>query len=168
MTDTNTFELYVDLDGVLVDFEATALKIAGIAPDSQGANKQLRHDFWKHIERHVKKGHKFFEIMDPMPDAAQLWEFVVKYNPTICSATGHVQGAATEKRNWVRTHLGRDVAARAIFVRDGVQKAQYAAPYHVLIDDRVKVINAWIEAGGIGILHTSAEDTIQQLQELGL
>ena len=36
----------------------------------------------------------------------------------------------------------------------------------VLIDDRQKNIDAWIEAGGIGILHTSAANTINQLKAL--
>jgi hypothetical protein len=47
-------------------------------------------------------------------------------------------------------------------------KAAYAKPNHILIDDREKSIQPWREAGGIGILHTSAADTISQLQKLGL
>ena len=34
--------------------------------------------------------------------------------------------------------------------------------------DREKNIKEWRENGGIGILHTSASDTIKQLKELGL
>ena len=37
-----------------------------------------------------------------------------------------------------------------------------------LIDDRKSNIDQWIASGGIGILHTSAADTIQQLKNLGL
>ena len=50
----------------------------------------------------------------------------------------------------------------------GADKHEYAAPNHILIDDRDKAILPWREAGGIGILHTSANDTIAQLKELGL
>jgi hypothetical protein len=35
-----------------------------------------------------------------------------------------------------------------------------------LIDDRQKNIDAWIDAGGIGIVHVSARDTIEQLKLL--
>jgi len=35
-----------------------------------------------------------------------------------------------------------------------------------LIDDRQKNIDAWVEAGGIGIVHTSAANTIEQLKAL--
>jgi len=37
-----------------------------------------------------------------------------------------------------------------------------------LIDDRKSNIEQWISQGGIGILHTSAADTIQQLKKLGI
>jgi len=35
-------------------------------------------------------------------------------------------------------------------------------------DDRESNIDQWRAAGGIGILHTSASDTIRQLKKLGL
>ena len=37
-----------------------------------------------------------------------------------------------------------------------------------LIDDMERNIQQWKDKGGIGILHTSAADTIKQLKELGL
>ena len=37
-----------------------------------------------------------------------------------------------------------------------------------LIDDKEENIKQWKAAGGIGILHTSAENTIKELQKLGL
>ena len=45
-------------------------------------------------------------------------------------------------------------------------KQNYAAPNHILIDDRKSNIDQWISQGGIGILHTSAADTIQQLKKI--
>ena len=37
---------------------------------------------------------------------------------------------------------------------------------NLLIDDFKKYIVPWEKAGGIAILHTSAEDTIRQLKEI--
>ena len=42
---------------------------------------------------------------------------------------------------------------------------EYATPNTILIDDMEKNIKAWVDAGGIGILHTSAADSIKQLQQ---
>jgi hypothetical protein len=36
----------------------------------------------------------------------------------------------------------------------------------ILVDDRNKSIDPWVEAGGIGVLHKSVPDTIGQLREL--
>ena len=48
----------------------------------------------------------------------------------------------------------------------GSQKAAFAHKKAVLIDDREKNIDCWVEAGGIGILHTKADDTIAKLNEI--
>ena len=48
------------------------------------------------------------------------------------------------------------------------QKQQLATSESILIDDRQINIDQWEDAGGIGILHTSTNNTISQLKELGL
>ena len=163
------YEIYVDLDGVMVDFAKLGLKLASFLPDDDPANKKLRSKFWNCIGDHCKDGNTFFESMEPMPDAFVLWEYVKPYDPTILSATGtSLKNAAVEKRNWVATHIDEPTASEAIFVENAKAKAAYAKPKAILIDDRIKAIEPFIEAGGIGILHISAEDTIRQLKELGL
>ena len=47
-------------------------------------------------------------------------------------------------------------------------KQDLAEPNAILIDDREDNIERWIEAGGIGIRHTSTASTIKQLKQLGL
>ena len=131
-------------------------------------DKAIKRDFWKAVDKWVKSGKPFFGAMEPLEDAFELWDYIKEYFPTILSATGHIHTAKTEKREWVEKHLGDTTAGMALFVRSSSDKAQYAAPNHILIDDREKSIEPWIEAGGIGILHTSANTTIKQLKELGL
>jgi len=57
---------------------------------------------------------------------------------------------------------------RKIYFRSAARKADFAGPNKILIDDRKDTIDAWNANGGIGILHTSASNTIKKLQELGL
>lgn len=166
MSEAQKYELYVDLDGVIVNFADHAKLITGI--DINKAGKEDRNKFWKHIGRYVKQGNPFFAAMSPMEDAFHLWNYVLKYKPTILSATGHIFGAGNEKRAWVRDHLGSTAADNAIFVRNSRDKAKYASPTSILIDDRTKSIAPWVEAGGIGILHKTAELTIRELMEYGL
>jgi hypothetical protein len=44
----------------------------------------------------------------------------------------------------------------------------FAGPERILIDDMEQTIREWNNAGGIGIHHTSASNTISQLKKLGL
>lgn len=170
MSEIIEYEVALDLDGVLADFEKRALELAGYAPDHDPQNKKLRTDFWKKVNEHIRvPGQTFFETMDKMADADELFEYVKHRKPFILSATGnHFSAASTEKRNWVRKHFGHEMANYAVFVRDARNKAEYALPHRILIDDRRKAIDPWIEAGGIGILHKNTESTIAQLKELGL
>ena len=169
----NAFRIFVDLDGVLVDFEKFA-KEHIIEPHINSdvkdhfLQKGAKRDFWRAVDRWTRSGKQFFGAMDPLPDAFELWDYIKEYFPTILSATGHVMNAKEEKRDWVKRYLGDTTAGMALFTRAASEKCQYAASNHILIDDRAKAIDPWIEAGGIGILHTSAEDTIQQLKKLGI
>ena len=47
------------------------------------------------------------------------------------------------------------------------EKARYAAPGHVLVDDRESAREPWEKAGGVFIHHRDAEHTIEALRSLG-
>lgn len=165
VSDKQSLKVYVDLDGVLVDFDKQMAKI-GFPRAVIEHDKKARSNFWKTVGWMAKQGKPFWGTMDPMPDAAQLWNYVNRFtHPEILSATGHVGNAVEEKHAWVKQHLGN---VKVHLVRKSSDKAQFAAPNHVLIDDREKSIEPWVAAGGIGILHKSAADTIAKLKELGL
>jgi hypothetical protein len=68
------------------------------------------------------------------------------------------------KRVWVKNNL----AGTKLILSSASTKKQYSGKNHILIDDRADNIQGWISEGGIGILHTSTENTIQQLKKLGL
>jgi len=159
--------IYVDLDGVLVNFNKFAKEEFGIVVGDE-MDKQTSKDFWKKANKLTKDGKLFFGAMEPMDDAFVLWDYVKKYNPVILSATGNMKTAADEKREWVKRYLGDQFAKTAIFVKSAEDKCKYSASDSILIDDRSKAIDPWIDAGGIGVLHTSAKNTIRQLKELKL
>jgi len=47
-------------------------------------------------------------------------------------------------------------------------KVNYSNENSILIDDMPRTIEEWDSGGGIGILHTSANSTIDKLKQLGL
>ena len=160
------YKIFVDLDGVMADLDAHVLDLTGKTFPQLRKNDQ-DDGFQNFVDAERADGQTIFDNLDPMPDAHQLWDYIVEYKPSILTATGVPEVQATaEKIKWVHDNLsGFD---NIITVKKSVLKADYAAPNHILIDDREKSIQPWRAAGGIGILHTSAADTISQLQKLGL
>lgn len=162
------YELFIDLDGVLADFVAGVRKlIDGYTEEKYESDPKYRSLMWKTLGRYQKDGGEFWYELEPMVDAKTLWQYVAHYNPQILTATGNPSyGAGEQKIKWVAKYFGSDIPVN--LTRKSNEKAQYAAPNRILIDDKRKSIDPWIAAGGIGILHTSAADTISQLKKLGL
>lgn len=166
MQKPSNYTIYVDLDGVMADLYKKIHEITGhwIINDDDGVDAEA----WKQVNAYRKAGNKMFEELELLPDAMILWNYVKKYNPHILTALGKYMTEETdqEKRKWVRNTLsGYDKIYTVKFSR---MKANYASPTSILIDDRMRSIRPWKQAGGIGILHKSAADTIYQLKQLGV
>jgi hypothetical protein len=57
---------------------------------------------------------------------------------------------------------------KKLYFKPAKFKQEFSGKNRILIDDRADTITNWNAQGGIGILHTSADNTIKQLKQLGL
>jgi phosphoglycolate phosphatase-like HAD superfamily hydrolase len=156
-------KIYVDLDGVLADFEGRFEQLFVKNPRILGDDET-----WKRINQYELNGNSWFLDIPVMKDAPELWKFVNSLGAEvfILTATGHdLEKHGTDKRLWVKKHFGLK-NDKVKIVNKSEAKAVYADIESVLIDDSERSINAWRAAGGIGILHTSAEDSIDKLKEI--
>jgi cytidyltransferase-like protein len=153
------YKIYVDMDGVIVDFDGGYEKLTGIT--TKEADKKGPEFFWKPIS---KAGAKWWITLKWMPDGKQLWDYVKKYNPELLSAPSREEASRLGKRVWVK----RELPGVKLILRSADKKQEFASPNSILIDDREKNIEQWRNAGGIGILHTDAASTIKKLKELGI
>jgi nicotinic acid mononucleotide adenylyltransferase len=153
------YKIYVDMDGVIVDFDGGYEKLTGIT--TKEADKKGPEFFWKPIS---KAGAKWWITLKWMPDGKQLWDYVKKYNPELLSAPSREEASRLGKRVWVK----RELPGVKLILRSADKKQEFASSNSILIDDREKNIEQWKNAGGIGILHTDATSTIKQLKDLGL
>lgn len=164
------YKIYVDMDGVLVDF-VKGIK-EKIDPDyteeKYHTDKQYRNQMWKSLQDYSKKEDFWLEL-DEMSDAQKLWDYVKQYDPEILTATGTaVKSTADQKRKWIANHLGSDITVNTVEA-SGDKGEKFAEENTILIDDNEeKSIKPWTANGGVGIVHTSAENTIKQLKKLGL
>ena len=152
------YKIYSDMDGVLADFESGYEKLTGV--DLKGEFVK-GDDFWKPIS---KAGVGFWAGLKWMPDGQKLWDYIKPYKPDLLSAPSREDSSRIGKHVWVKQKL----PSTKLILRYAKQKKELATPESILIDDRQINIDQWEAAGGIGILHTSADDTISQLKQLGL
>jgi hypothetical protein len=151
------YKIYCDMDGVLVDFEKGYFDLTG----REASYKTNPEEFWKPI---TDAGVKFWTGLQWMPDGKQLWDYIKGYNPELLSAPSREESSKIGKFVWVK----RNIPGTKLLLKSAERKQEYATPNTILIDDRADNIQRWKDAGGVGIHHTSSENTIKQLQKLGL
>ena len=155
--------IFVDMDGVVADFLTGCSAMMG---------KPLTSDDAGHTEYDLRKeeltNKRLFGMLPPMVDYADLIGYIkhtgLPWEILTAAGTINRELVVYDKNEWVRKYIDPNVVVTCTF--SGTQKAAFAKKGSVLIDDRPKNIAAWEEAGGIGIIHESAEKTIAKLKEL--
>ena len=147
--------LFLDLDGVLADFDRGVEAVTGRRPGA------LRvPEMWRALSRVPA----FFETLHWMEDAERLWRFCAPHAPTILTGLPLGVWAPEQKRRWVARMLGAHVPVITCMSRD---KPRHAGPGDVLVDDRADARAGWEAAGGTFVHHRHAEGTIAALRALG-
>lgn len=160
--------IYFDMDGVLADFDRGVRELCGIEPVNQaqrvpGSDRLL----WERI----RETEHFYDRLELMPGAKEMFDTVYGRYGTRCEIlTGipkpkrGIVSAGEDKVNWVRRLLSEEIVVHIVYREE---KPDYCLGADcILIDDLEKNIENWERAGGTGILHRSAEETLLRLREL--
>jgi hypothetical protein len=154
------FKIFLDMDGVIVDFDKRFEEQFGMPPrefeDNFGSDK-----FWEKID---SKGVGFWRGMDWMPGGQQLYNRVAKHDHALLSSPSRSDLSKIGKRMWRKDNTPN---TKLILARS-YNKKNYADKSNILIDDRADNIQQWKDAGGIGILYQSADQVMKELDKLGL
>ena len=155
-------EIYCDLDGVLTDIEASFRRLH---PQFDALDKSM---LWQYVDRH---GIAFWSEMPWKADGLRLWRFIEAFEPRILTAapvrigTRLWSNSREGKRQWIQRQLGERFAHSAVICKKS-EKAKYAAPERILIDDDAANAEAWQTAGGIAVLHRLTDNTLDQLRSI--
>jgi len=164
------YDVFVDMDGVLTDFERRFEQFAGVTPDEFMAQKEIQYgkekaneQFWDLVDEQI--GVRFWAGMPWMPEGEQLYKHIKKYKPSILTSPSRKESSRIGKGVWVKRNMS-GIPVKFGYGSSG--KAKFAGPNKILIDDREDNISAWKAAGGIGILFKNTEQVKNELSKLGL
>jgi predicted nucleotidyltransferase len=157
---SNDYKIYVDMDGVLSDWEAQFKRYSGGIPVNTYDNLHGKQNRFNLVN---KNSTEYYANMPWMKDGKLLYNFVNSFpNVQILS---HAADAKSKigKQQWLKD---KGITFEANLVPNRKDKSKFATADSVLIDDREDVVNDFINAGGKAILHTNSIDTINRLKEI--
>lgn len=154
------YTIYCDMDGVLVNFKKGYYDLTKIDTSTyvKGDNK-----FWAPVD---EAGPSWWANLDWMPDGKSLWRYIKRYRPNLLSSPSLSVSSRVGKEAWCKININSQYKKLLLYPRH--EKQLFSGKNNILIDDLEQTIREWNNKDGIGILHTSAADTIKQLKELGL
>ena len=160
--DPKVNRLWLDCDGVLADFDTPANAHLGMYT-REYEEKFGTDAFWAKIG----EIEDFYRNLPLLPDALELYDAVAHLRPGILTgAPSHLgEKARHDKFAWAHDKFG--VFQRVVVCRSK-DKAEYCVPGDIIVDDWPKHRRKWESAGGTWVHHTSAEDSIAQLKEMGI
>lgn len=167
-----TPRIFCDMDNVIVDFRLVFKEKMGEWPEPW-EQKNGKAAFWDLVEAW---GEEFWVTLPWMPDGKVLWNYISKYNPIILTAAmaGYQRRG---KSAWLANEVGytdtpvvdpTNWKGQSKVIMHKEKHKFILEPGDILIDDTPKKIGPWNENGGNGILHTSAQNTINKLKQLKL
>ena len=156
---TKVRQIFIDMDGVLADFEL------GLT-DALGYKVSLKDKKDVYAEqKRMLTAQRIFRNLKPLPDAWKLVDYCMTsgIHTEVLTTAGTINRdlVVKDKIDWIKNHIHPYWTIIPTF--KGSQKAAFAHKKAVLIDDRERNIKCWVDAGGIGILHITADETIEQL-----
>lgn len=157
--------LYLDMDGVVADFDEYASRILGPMPPHQGI---YPNDQWEQISanprlyRDLLKTPYADELVAECIDLAIFRDYELLFLTAVPKGND-VKWAFYDKVLWAKTYFPE---IPVHFGPYSIDKWRHCNPGDILIDDRISNIDEWRAAGGIAIHHTAIDTTLFELSKL--
>ena len=156
--------LYLDMDGVIADFDEYAARTLGIPPSSGIYPEEVWYKLASNVRlyRDLIKTSYADQLVDECKDLAATKEYNLLFLTAVPKGND-VKWAFYDKVIWAQNYFPGIPVHFGPFSKN---KWQHCQPGDILIDDRLSNIEEWRVAGGIAIHHTNIEATLYQLSRL--
>lgn len=158
--------LYVDMDGVLADFDRGFMERFNVDHRGKDFPKKEMWDL-------VYSVPQFFLDLPAMPRALELMETIAQLRRdrlvgevcilTACPSSAYLD-VAEQKKKWIRQHIGNYTVLPAY--RSESKPAYIQNPGDILIDDWRLNCEAWEAAGGVAVKYENAAQAIADLRKV--
>jgi hypothetical protein len=153
-------KIFIDMDGVLADFDGWKNQIALTRPEVMDDKEGL----W---EVALSVSH-FYYMLDPMPEALEMMEYLEGLNIPLAILTAlprrrEIPYAEEDKREWIKDFINPTMEFR--IGPYAIDKQNHCEPGFVLIDDNEKNIAQWNARGGIGIFYKNFKQVVGELSK---
>ncbi len=164
--------LYLDMDGVLVDFEGGFVKLSN-GLKASNLYKQYGSKAVQHYIHSV--GPKFWANLEWIEGGHELWDSARKLfrRVNILSSAGTTdlergKPVIEGKKMWLKKYMPEMPDSNIIIVLGKHNKKKYSSKESILVDDVPVTIREWNEQGGYGILHKAStyKNTIETLEDI--
>ena len=156
--------LYLDMDGVIADFDEYAARTLGIPPSSGIYPEEVWYKLASNVRlyRDLIKTSYADQLVDECKDLAATKEYNLLFLTAVPKGND-VKWAFYDKVVWAQNYFPGIPVHFGPFSKN---KWQHCQPGDILIDDRLSNIEEWRVAGGIAIHHTNIEATLYELSRL--
>ena len=155
---------YLDMDGVLADFDRRFIELAGQSPDEY-KSIHGEEEFWKFIGQYEEE---YWTEIPLMKGAEKLTKAVLNYNYEILTSPSKENSSRDGKEKWIEKYkdlLFNGEIPKVNFEYSGTKHTikTTLTKNDILIDDRSKNIDPWIEKGGTGILYKNINQVLRDI-----
>lgn len=157
--------LYLDMDGVVADFDEYAESVLGSLP---GHNGIYPDEQWNKIAANPRLYRDLKKTLYSDRLVAECKDFALTkghnlYFLTAVPKGNDIKWSFNDKVVWAQQHFPGIPVMFGPYSKD---KWQHCQPGDILIDDRLSNIDEWRVAGGIAIHHKSIDATLYELSKL--